>query len=68
MNRREKVGIKKIKNPKAFNDCLETSCDIYENLGGYNSAKERKLLIVFGVTIADMQSNKELVPIVTKLF
>ena len=36
INRREKVGIKQTKNPKAFNDCLQTIDDAYESLKYYN--------------------------------
>ena len=41
--------------------------DVYGNLG-YNSTKERKVLIVFDDVIADMEANKKLSPIVTELF
>ena len=34
--------------------------DIYKNIEGYNPNKERKKLIVFDDTIADMLSNKKL--------
>ena len=33
-NRREKVGIKELKNPKAFTDYSQTIDDIYKNLEG----------------------------------
>ena len=36
INQREKVGIKKLKNPKAFIDHTQTIDDVYENLEGYN--------------------------------
>ena len=42
---RKKVGLKGIKNPKAFIDYSQTIDDVYENLKGYNSRK--KVLIVF---------------------
>ena len=32
INEREKVGIKKLQNPKTFNDYSQTIDDIYENL------------------------------------
>ena len=34
----------------------------------YNPTKKRRVLIVFGGMIADMESNKKLSPIVTELF
>ena len=46
-NRRKKVGIKELKNPKAFIDYSETINDGYENLEDYNQTKKRTALIVF---------------------
>ena len=42
--------------------------DIYKSIEDHNQSKKRKLLIVFDDTIADMLSNKKLIPIVTELF
>ena len=68
INQREKVGIKKLKNPKAFIDYSQTIDNVYENLEDYNPTKKRKVLIVFDDIIADMEFNKKLSPIVTELF
>ena len=68
MNRTEKVGIKELKNPKTFIDYPQTIDDVHENVEGYNPKKKRKVLIVFGDMIADMEANKKLSPIVTELF
>ena len=68
INEREKVGIKKLKNLKAFVDCLQTIDDIYETIEDYNPTKERRVLIVFDNVITDMESSKTLSPIVTELF
>ena len=43
INGREKVGIKKLENPKAFIDSSQTIDDAYENLEDYNSAKKRRV-------------------------
>ena len=61
INEREKVGIKKTKNLKAFID------DFYENLEDYNPTKKRKLLVVFNDMTTRMESNRTLSPIVTEL-
>ena len=53
---------------KAFIDYSQTIDHIYENLDYYNPTKKRRALIVFDDTIADMESNKKLSPIVTELF
>ena len=66
-NGRENVGIKKLKNPKAFIDYSKTIDNVYENLEDYNPTKKRRVLIVFDDMIADMESNKKLNP-VTELF
>ena len=68
INRREKVGIKKLKNPRAVIDYLQTVDDVYENLEDYNPTKRRRVLIVYDDMITDVESNKKLSPIVTKLF
>ena len=68
INLRENLGVKKLKNPKAFIDYSQTIDDIYENLEDYNPAKKIKMLIVFDDLIADMETNSKLSPIVTELF
>ena len=68
INGREKVGIEKFKNPKAFIDYSQTTDDVYENFEDYNPTNKGKVLTVFDYMIADMESNKKLSPIVTELF
>ena len=62
INRREKVGIKTLKNPKAFTDYSQTIDYVYENLEGYNLTKKRRVLLVLDDVIADMESKKKLSP------
>ena len=57
-----------MKNPKTFIDYSETIDEVYENLENYNPTNKRRVLIVLDDTIADMESNKKLNPIVTELF
>ena len=68
INGREKVGVKKIKNPKACIDYSFSIDDVYENLEDYNPTKKRRVLIVFDNMITDMESNTKLSLIVTELF
>ena len=68
INELEKVGIENLKNPKASNDYSRTIDDVYENLEDCNPTKKRRVLIMFDDMIADMESNKELSPIVSELF
>ena len=67
INGREKVGIKKLKNPEAFIDYSQTIDDVYENVEDYKPTKKWRVLIVFDDMIADMESNKKLSPIITEL-
>ena len=67
-NGREKVGIEILNNPKAFINYLQTIDDVYENSKDYNPTKKRRVSIVLDDMIADIESNKKLSPIVTKLF
>ena len=66
INGREKVGIEKLKNRKAFIDYLQAIVDVHENLE--TKGKERRVLIVFDDMIGDTESNKKLSAIVTELF
>ena len=59
---REKVGLKKSKNPKAFINYSKTIDGNYENLGTYNPRNKKRVLIVFDDMVADIKSNKKLGP------
>ena len=67
VDKREKVGLKHYDDPKAFIGCSNDMQGLYKNIEEYNLEKKRKVLIVFGDTIADMINNKKLNPIVTEL-
>ena len=68
INIREKVGLKRFNDPKAFIEYSNDMCDVYKNIDDYNPDKENKILIVFDDMIADMIHNKKLNSIVTELF
>ena len=68
INGREKVASEKLKNPKVFIHYSQTIDDVYETLKDYNPTKKRRVLIVFDDMIADMESKKKLVLIVTNCF
>ena len=65
---REKVGIKKLKHPKAFIELFQTVDDVYENLEDYNPTKKWKVLIVFDDMVEDMEANTKLNGVVSELF
>ena len=54
IDRKEKVGIEKIENPKTLIDYSQKIDDVYGNLESYNPKKKRKVLIVIEDLIADM--------------
>ena len=50
----EKVGLDHFKDPRAFMEYSNDMQDVYKNIGDYNPAKKRKILIVFDDMIANM--------------
>ena len=68
INKRERVGISHLNDPKAFIEYSNDMHNVYKNIDNYNPDKENKILIAFDDMIADMSSNKKLNLIVTKLF
>ena len=64
----ERVGIKQLKNTKAFINYSQTIDDIAENLQDYNPVKKKIVLIVFIAMIEDIEYNKKISHIVTELF
>ena len=45
INEGGKVGVKRLKNPKAFMDCLKTIDNVYENFQDYNGIQLRSIAI-----------------------
>ena len=68
INKRERVGINHLNDPKAFIEYSNDMHKVYKNIDNYNPDKENKILIVFDDMIADMISNRKLNSIVTELF
>ena len=68
INRREKVGVKHERIPKALVNYCQTINDVHEILEHYNPTKKRKALIVFDAMIADMKANKKLKLVIAELF
>ena len=67
INKRERVGISHLNDPKAFTEYSNDMHNVYKNIDNYNPDKE-KILIVFDDMIGDMISNKKLNSIVTEIF
>ena len=68
INKREKSGTEKLKNPKAFIDYSQTTDDVYKNLEDYDPTKKRKVSIIFDDMTGDRKGNKKLSPAVTEFF
>ena len=69
INKRERVGLRLCRDPKAFIEYSNDMNDAYQKIDEYNPIKKKcKILIVFYDMITDILSNKNLQPIVTELF
>ena len=64
----EKVDTDHHNDPRAYIKYSNDVHDVYKNINYYNPDKKNKILIVFDDMIADMNHNKKLDSIVTKLF
>ena len=65
INKRESIGLKHFKDPKAFIEYSNDIKDVYKNIDKYNVNKENN---IFDNMIADMINNKKVNSIVTELF
>ena len=63
---REKVGLKRLNDLKAFIDYSNDMHNVYKNIDEYNPDVENKTLIVFHDMIVDMIINRKLDSIVTE--
>ena len=59
IKKRKDEGIKYLNDLNAFIECSNTVDDVYENIHDYNSSRQRKILIAFDDTIADIMANKK---------
>ena len=68
INKHEKAGLDRFKDPKPFMEYSNDMEVVYKNIENYNPGKKRKILIVFDEMIADIINNKKINPVVTELF
>ena len=68
INKRERVGINHVNDPRALIKYSNDMHKVYKNIDNYNPDKENKILIVFDDMIADIINNKKINSIVTELF
>ena len=60
INKREKVGLDHLNDPKAFMEDSNDVLDVYKDIENYNPLKKRKVLIVFHDMIVDIINNKKI--------
>ena len=68
INKREKAGIKNLNDPKAFIEYSDDMSDALGNIKNYNKNRDKKVLIVFGDMISDIEYNNNFKKIVKELF
>ena len=68
INKKEKAGIKNLKDPTAFIEYSNNMDDIYENIEDYNKKRKRKILIVFDDMIFHVMSDKKAQQLLKELF
>ena len=68
INKREQAGIKNLKDPHAFIEYSDDMNDVLDDINNYNKNRDKKVLIVFDDTIADIEYNKKLKRIIKELF
>ena len=59
INKREKVGLDHLDDPKASMEYSNDMQDANKNIEDYNPSKKSKVLIIFDDMIADMINNKK---------
>ena len=66
INKREKAGIKNLRDPKAFIEYSDDMDDVLDDINNYNKIRNKKVLIVFDDMIADIEYNKNIKRIILK--
>ena len=67
-DKREKAGIKNLKDPTAFIEHSSTMDDIHDNIEDYNKKRKRKILMVFDDMISHVMSEKKAQQVLKELF
>ena len=68
INKREQAGIKNLNDPKAFIEYSDDMDAVLDDINNYNNNRDKKVLIVFDDTIADIEYNKNFKQIIKELF
>ena len=68
IEKREKAGIKNLKDKNAFIEYSNNTDDIYDDINDYNKKRKRKVLIVFDDMISHVMSNEKAQQVLKELF
>ena len=68
INKREQTGIKNLDDPKAFIEYSNDMDDVLDDINNYQKNRDKKVLIVFGDMIVDIEYNKNFKGIIKELF
>ena len=64
---REDIGVKHLKDPKAFIEYSAYTDDVCNNIDDYNPTRNRKILILFDDMMADIMTNRKFQAIIKEL-
>ena len=68
INKREQAGIKNLNDPHAFIEYSNDMDDVFNNINNYNKNSDKKVLIIFDDTIANIMRSGKFKAIVKELF
>ena len=68
IKKREKAGLKNLKDPTAFIEYSNNMDGIYDDIEDYNKKRKRNILIVFDDIISHVMSNKKAQQVLKELF
>ena len=68
IEKREKAGLKHLKDQNAFIQYSDTMDDIYDDINDYNKKRNRKVLIVLDDMISHVMSDKKAQQVLKELF
>ena len=68
INKREQAGIKNLNHPHAIIEYSKNMNDVLDYINNYNKNRDKKVLIIFDDTIADIMRSEKFKAIVKELF
>ena len=68
INKRKQAGIKNLNDPHAFIEYSDDMNDVLDDINNYNKNRDKKVLVVVGDMIADIEYSKNFKRIIKELF